>query len=194
MWRTKGPSSVCSMVNARKDSSIPVTIPGWRICSCSQKTDAFLWSYLQLSLHTSGMWGTKFHSWCLSMQMLSYISLHFYWILWWQSKNGEGVCPYLCCSHEWRRAKHTPSKQDYSHVSGKPWNVNITVSNHHHNRPMLAFSEPPPSQRNSPTYVSNTFQCILMLIFKEFKSFRPSMHKDVQTAFTFRLLFFFCSF
>lgn len=87
----------------------PVCVPWWMLrripaflwppldegsAAFPKKRILFLWSYLQVSLHTSGMWGTNFHSWCSLMQMSSYISLHFYWILWWQSKKGEqGVCP-----------------------------------------------------------------------------------------------------
>lgn len=45
-------------------------------------------------------------------------------------------------------------------------------------------SPPPPFPKKLPNicfqYIS---QCILVLIFKEFQSFRPSMYKDVQPAF-----------
>lgn len=88
----------------------------------------FLWSYLQVSLNTSGMRGTNFHSHarqCKCRLISVYISIEE------QKRRTRSVSLPVLLTQEWRRAKHTPLNQDYSHVSDRAGNVNITVGNHH---------------------------------------------------------------
>lgn len=184
MWQTENPSSVCSVVNVGRIPAFLWLPLDEGSAAVPKKQMPFLWSYLQVSLHRSGMWGTNFHSWCSSMQMSSYISLHFYWILWWKSKKGEqGVCPYLCCSHKsaGEHNIHHRTKVIVSYLLNPGmWTSQLKIIT---TITQCWRSQTPPTPHPLNICFQYISQCILVLIFKEFQSFRPSMYKEVQPAF-----------